>query len=77
MKLILFTYDFPPSTGGIARLCYEIVKGSHHKYSEITVLAPNTEHVADTYEDLKCNIVKFINDTYLMPIFKQKISYRR
>jgi len=25
-RIILFSYDYPPSNGGIARLCYEIVK---------------------------------------------------
>lgn len=82
-KLLLLTYDFPPSTGGIARLCYEIVKGSHHKYSEITVLAPNVEHVVDTYEDLKCNIIRLPKQRILRELFtvfhllslKQKQNY--
>lgn len=68
-KLLLLTYDFPPSTGGISRLCYEIVKGSHHKYLEITVLAPKTEHVSDTYEDLKCNIVRLPKQRILRELF--------
>lgn len=80
-KLLLLTYDFPPSTGGIARLCYEIVKGSHHQYSEITVLAPNTEHVADTYEDLKCNIVRLPKQRILRELFVViyllRISHKR
>ena len=68
-RLLLLTYDFPPSTGGISRLCYEIVKGSHHKYSEITVLAPNVKHVVDTYDDLKCNIVRLPKQRILRELF--------
>lgn len=80
-KLLLLTYDFPPSTGGISRLCYEIVKGSHHKYLEITVLAPKTEHVSDTYEDLKCNIVRLPKQRILRELFVViyllRIRYKR
>lgn len=79
-KLLLLTYDFPPSTGGIARLCYEIVKGSHNKYSEITVLAPNAEYVVDTYEDLKCNIIRLpklrILREFFVIIYLLKIKHK-
>lgn len=37
-KLLLISYDFPPSTGGIARLCYEIVMHLQYTYDEIEVI---------------------------------------
>lgn len=37
-KLIIFSYDFPPSNGGIARLCQEIAVGMQAYYSEVMVL---------------------------------------
>lgn len=37
-KLLIFSYDFPPSNGGIARLCQEIASGMLEYYSEVKVL---------------------------------------
>ncbi|MCV9927432.1 glycosyltransferase family 4 protein [Flavobacterium sp. LS1R49] len=37
-KLIIFSYDFPPSNGGIARLCQEIAVGMRLYYTSVTVL---------------------------------------
>lgn len=37
-KLIIFSYDFPPSNGGIARLCQEIAVGMRTHYRSVTVL---------------------------------------
>jgi len=37
-KLILFSYDFPPADGGIARLCHEIAVGALSHYHEVIVL---------------------------------------
>jgi phosphatidylinositol alpha-1,6-mannosyltransferase len=36
--LLIFSYDFPPSTGGISRLCYEIAIGQEACFNEIVVL---------------------------------------
>ena len=36
--LLIFAYDFPPSTGGISRLCYEIAIGQEACFNEIVVL---------------------------------------
>ena len=36
--LLIFAYDFPPSTGGISRLCYEIAIGQEAYFNEIVVL---------------------------------------
>lgn len=37
-KLIIFAYDFPPSNGGIARLCHEIACGLYKDFEEVIVL---------------------------------------
>jgi len=36
--LLIFAYDFPPSSGGISRLCYEIALGQEAYYDKIVVL---------------------------------------
>jgi len=36
--LLIFAYDFPPSSGGISRLCYEIALGQQPYFDEIVVL---------------------------------------
>lgn len=38
MKLLLFTYEFPPQIGGIGKYCYELAKGIHKAGYEIIVL---------------------------------------
>lgn len=37
-KIIIFSYDFPPSDGGIARLCSEIASNLHHRLYDVQVL---------------------------------------
>lgn len=37
-NLLIIAYDFPPSTGGVARLCSEITKGMHLFYNSVTVM---------------------------------------
>jgi phosphatidylinositol alpha-1,6-mannosyltransferase len=36
--LLIFAYDFPPSSGGISRLCYEIAIGQLDYFNKIVVL---------------------------------------
>lgn len=36
--LLIFAYDFPPSSGGISRLCYEIAIGQANYFDEVVVL---------------------------------------
>ena len=41
-RIVLFTYDYPPNNGGIARLCYEIKKGlERHSIPVIVVTLSN------------------------------------
>ena len=37
-NLLIFAYDFPPSSGGISRLCYEIAIGQANNFDEVVVL---------------------------------------
>ena len=41
--LLIFAYDFPPSSGGISRLCYEIAVGQEPYFDEIVVLTRKKE----------------------------------
>ncbi|MAN58581.1 MAG: hypothetical protein CMC08_01945 [Flavobacteriaceae bacterium] len=47
--LVLFSYDFPPSTGGIARLCKEIVSHSIQYYHHIEVITIKKDGPAKTF----------------------------
>lgn len=50
-KLILISYDFPPSTGGIARLCHEIVMHLQYVYDEIEVVTIYKEGQSIPYQN--------------------------
>lgn len=57
-KLLVISYDYPPSTGGIARLCHEIVTNLKVNYSSVDVLTIDNEIVSNTYnsnEDVRIN----------------------
>ena len=49
-KLIIFSYDFPPSNGGIARLCYEIAQGMYSRYDEVIVLTRSKKGPQKPYD---------------------------
>ncbi|MFK8059992.1 MAG: glycosyltransferase family 4 protein [Polaribacter sp.] len=48
-NLIVLSYDFPPSTGGIARLCYEITIGLKPYYKNIKVITVDIVGVTEPY----------------------------
>ncbi|KIC03408.1 hypothetical protein OA88_03285 [Flavobacterium sp. JRM] len=48
-ELIIFSFDFPPSNGGIARLCQEIAVGMKPYYKSIRVLTREKEGVNIPY----------------------------
>lgn len=54
-NLILFSYDFPPSDGGIARLCQEIAAGMKTHYKSVTVLTRNKQglHIPYNMDDVQ------------------------
>lgn len=60
-NLIIFSYDFPPSNGGIARLCQEIAIGMKVHYKSVTVLTRKKEGPNITYNLKEVNIIELSN----------------
>lgn len=64
--LILYTYDFPPLTGGISRLCEEIAKGQSKSFKKVIVLTNcvnnNSKHRVFTIKKLPKN--RFFADLF-------------
>ena len=40
--IFIVTYDYPPSNGGIARLCFELKKYLEKKGLNVTVICPQS-----------------------------------
>lgn len=57
-NLLLITYDYPPSTGGIARLCHEITSGLASFYDTIKVLTVDTPTVSTPYNATDVEIIR-------------------
>jgi phosphatidylinositol alpha-1,6-mannosyltransferase len=64
-SLIVFSYDFPPSNGGIARLCQEIVVGMNNHYEEVIVLTRRKEGPSSPYNFNSVKIVVLPNKRIL------------
>jgi phosphatidylinositol alpha-1,6-mannosyltransferase len=60
-KLIIFSYDFPPSDGGIARLCHEIAAGMQEYYTSVIVLTRSIEGISKLYNFNKVKVLKLPN----------------
>ncbi len=56
--LLIFSYDYPPSNGGIARLCQEIADGMHFYYETVTVLTRKKEGISKPYNFDKVKVVE-------------------
>lgn len=54
-SLILFSYDYPPSNGGIARLCHEIAVRAKHYYEKVTVItrSKNIDNITYNYNEVE------------------------
>jgi phosphatidylinositol alpha-1,6-mannosyltransferase len=48
-SLILFSYDYPPNDGGIARLCHEITARASNYYERVIVLTRKKEDASESY----------------------------
>lgn len=48
-NLIILSYDYPPSTGGIARLCHEISIGLKQYYKKIKVITVDIKGITIPY----------------------------
>ncbi len=57
-NLLLISYDFPPSTGGIARLCHEISVGMQAYYQSIKVITVTTNEVSTPYNDSQIDLIR-------------------
>jgi phosphatidylinositol alpha-1,6-mannosyltransferase len=57
-KLLIFSYDFPPSNGGIARLCNEIANGMFVEYIEIIIVTRKKEGPQQTYHNNAYTIIE-------------------
>ncbi len=57
-KLIIFSYDFPPSNGGIARLCQEIAVGQQAYFEEVIVLTRKKVGESNPYNFDKVQIIE-------------------
>lgn len=49
-KLIILSFDYPPSTGGVARLCHEVTLGMQKYYNHIKVITVDAQGIAQPYE---------------------------
>jgi len=47
--LLIFSYDYPPANGGIARLCQEMVDGMSARYASVTVLTRKKKGISRPY----------------------------
>lgn len=56
--LLIFSYDYPPSNGGIARLCQEIADGMSIYYSSVTVLTIKKRGISKPYNFDKVKVVE-------------------
>lgn len=57
-NLLIFSYDYPPSDGGIARLCQEIATGMHPYYRKVTVLTREKSGISKPYNYDAVKVVK-------------------
>lgn len=64
-ELIIFSFDFPPSNGGIARLCQEIAVGMKPYYKSIRVLTRKKQGVNIPYNLKEVEVVTLPNKRIL------------
>ncbi|WP_299767282.1 glycosyltransferase family 4 protein [uncultured Dokdonia sp.] len=57
-NLLILSYDYPPSTGGIARLCHEITIGMSSFYDTITILTVDIPVTATPYSTTQVEIIR-------------------
>ncbi|WP_316832392.1 glycosyltransferase family 4 protein [Pedobacter aquatilis] len=67
-ELIIFSFDFPPSNGGIARLCQEIAAGMKPYYERVRVLTREKEGVNIPYNIEQVEIITLPHRRFLCEI---------
>lgn len=68
-NLIVFSYDFPPSNGGIARLCQEIASGMKPYYKNVKVLTRKKKGLNVPYNLKEVEIVFLPNLRILCELY--------
>lgn len=58
-NLLILSYDYPPSTGGVARLCHEITLGLTSFYDTIKVFTVDAPVVSTPYNIANVEITRF------------------
>lgn len=58
-RLLILSYDFPPSNGGIARLCNEIAQGLSPYYKNIMVVTREVDGPSIPYHSQNIEIKRF------------------
>lgn len=80
-ELIIFSFDFPPSDGGIARLCQEIAVGMKPYYKKVQVLTRGKQGQNEPYNINEVEIVSLPNRRVLCDlsaiIYLSKIENKR
>lgn len=66
--LLIFSYDYPPSDGGIARLCQEIADGMSRHYTNVRVLTIKKEGLSKTYNFEKVAITLLPKKRFIIEI---------
>lgn len=66
--LIVFSYDFPPLSGGISRLCHEIAKGQKKYFSRVIVLCKDTNKNDAFFDNSPFEVIR-------LPIQRLKSDY--
>ena len=58
-NLLILSYDYPPSTGGVARLCHEITLGLAPYYSTIKVFTVTIPVTSKPHNTVSAEITRF------------------
>ncbi|HEY5592056.1 MAG TPA: glycosyltransferase family 4 protein [Paludibacter sp.] len=72
-EIIIFSYDFPPSDGGIARLCSEIASNLHERDYNVQVLT--TEHKGENKAPYNIKGIPVLRKTAKRIICEWKMFY--
>jgi len=67
-NLLILTYDFPPSTGGIARLCNEISAGMQSYYQKVKIITIDAKEVSIPYNSSKVDLIKIPSKRFFSEI---------
>ena len=67
-NLIIFSYHFPPSSGGVARLCNEIAIGMSSYFESVTVVTRSKMGSQIPYNDKKVTVISLSSKRFVCEI---------